>query len=184
MSLEGSQWLAGLEACRLHAYLDSAGVWTIGYGSTEWPDGRPVKKGEKLADKFQAFGLFRRTLAKYEAALVLIVRDDVEQHQFDALCAWLYNTHHPRNFALAAKRGLIRAVNARASLDAIAGRFREWNKVRVIGKGGEPVMLPNGKPAMRVLPGLVARREAEVLAYTRGVYVDQAEAMRRAKGEA
>lgn len=34
------------EGCKLKAYLCPAGVWTIGWGSTIYPDGTPVKKGD------------------------------------------------------------------------------------------------------------------------------------------
>jgi len=35
------------EGCRLVAYDDGVGVWTIGWGSTRWMDGAPIKKGDK-----------------------------------------------------------------------------------------------------------------------------------------
>ena len=36
------------EGCRLTAYKCPAGVWTIGWGSTTYKDGRPVKQGDKI----------------------------------------------------------------------------------------------------------------------------------------
>ena len=35
------------EGCRLTAYKCPAGVWTIGYGTTVYPSGKPVKSGDK-----------------------------------------------------------------------------------------------------------------------------------------
>lgn len=35
------------EGCRLTAYKCPAGIWTIGYGTTVYPNGQPVKKGDK-----------------------------------------------------------------------------------------------------------------------------------------
>lgn len=40
------------EGCRLSAYPDPASggdPWTIGYGSTRYPDGRPVQRGDKIS---------------------------------------------------------------------------------------------------------------------------------------
>lgn len=36
------------EGCRLKAYKCPAGVWTIGYGTTVYPDGKPVKNGDVI----------------------------------------------------------------------------------------------------------------------------------------
>ena len=36
------------EGCKLTAYKCPAGIWTIGYGSTTYPNGQPVKKGDKI----------------------------------------------------------------------------------------------------------------------------------------
>lgn len=156
MSAEGRAWLKALEGCSLDAYRDTVGVWTIGYGNTSWPNGKPVREGEKLADRYQANRLFDRALAPRERLLVSwLRRDDLEQHQFDALCSWLWNTGGGKG----RESGLLVAVNARAGLDVIAKRFREWRRPAEIW----------------------GRREAEVLAYTRGLYVDQGEAMRRVK---
>lgn len=35
------------EGCRLTAYKCPAGIWTIGYGTTVYPNGQPVKCGDK-----------------------------------------------------------------------------------------------------------------------------------------
>ena len=50
------------EACRLTAYQDSVGVWTIGYGHT-----KGVKRGDKITQQ-QADEYLRADLATYEAA--------------------------------------------------------------------------------------------------------------------
>ena len=36
------QW----EGCELDAYQDGGGTWTIGYGTTCYPDGKPVREGD------------------------------------------------------------------------------------------------------------------------------------------
>lgn len=35
------------EGCRLTAYKCPAGIWTIGYGTTVYPNGQSVKRGDK-----------------------------------------------------------------------------------------------------------------------------------------
>ena len=49
LSEQGINLIKGFEGLRLSAYRDVAGVWTIGYGSTRYHDGKPVKPGDKLA---------------------------------------------------------------------------------------------------------------------------------------
>lgn len=39
------------ESFRPLAYRCPAGVWTIGYGTTVYPDGKPVKKGDMITEK-------------------------------------------------------------------------------------------------------------------------------------
>ncbi len=52
--------LKGFEGCRLTAYRDSAGVWTIGYGHT-----RIAKKGLHITQR-KADDLLREDLAGFE----------------------------------------------------------------------------------------------------------------------
>ena len=40
------------EGCRLQAYLCPAGVWTIGWGTTRYPDGTPVKEGDIITQDY------------------------------------------------------------------------------------------------------------------------------------
>ena len=40
------------EGCRLQSYKCPAGVWTIGYGTTYFPDGTPVKEGDEITKEF------------------------------------------------------------------------------------------------------------------------------------
>lgn len=43
-----SELIKKYEGCKLTAYKCAAGVWTIGWGSTFYQDGRPVKQGDKI----------------------------------------------------------------------------------------------------------------------------------------
>ena len=72
------------EACRLTAYQDSVGVWTIGYGHT-----KGVKRGDKITQQ-QADEYLRADLATYEAAANQCKRLDT-QGKFDAVVDFMFN---------------------------------------------------------------------------------------------
>lgn len=91
LSNNGEQLIKNFEGLRLNAYRDAAGVWTIGYGSTRYHDGKSVKPGDQLANETQADALFRNTLGQYEAAVNRLVKVPVSQNQFDALVSFAYN---------------------------------------------------------------------------------------------
>jgi len=73
------------EGCRLVAYKCPAGVWTIGYGTTVYPSGQPVKKGDKC------------TQAEAESLLDWYVKtqiklpDGLTNSQKEALRSLIYN---------------------------------------------------------------------------------------------
>lgn len=127
------------EGLRLDAYQDSAGVWTIGYGSTRYTDGTPVKQGDMLASKSAADVLFRETLREYESAVSRAVLVPLSQPQFDALVSLAYN------IGTQAFSGstLLKRLNAH-DYAAAANEFLRWNRA------GD-----------QVLDGLRRRREAE-----------------------
>ncbi|WP_462266094.1 lysozyme [Mucilaginibacter sp.] len=124
LSNTGEQLIKNFEGLRLKAYQDDAGVWTIGYGSTQYADGRPVKPGEHLTDKQVADQLFRQTLTGYEQAVNTLVKVPISQHQFDALVSFTYNAG---TGALKAST-LLKYLN-QSSYSAAANQFLKWNKV-------------------------------------------------------
>jgi GH24 family phage-related lysozyme (muramidase) len=50
-AIPGLDLVKSFEGCRLQSYNDGVGVATIGWGSTHWPDGRPVKLGESCSQE-------------------------------------------------------------------------------------------------------------------------------------
>ena len=78
------------EACKLTAYQDSAGVWTIGYGHTSG-----VKKGDRCT-QYQAEQYLKEDLAKFEA-VANKVRNLSTQGRYDAVVDFIYNCG-PVNF--------------------------------------------------------------------------------------
>lgn len=72
------------ESCKLSAYQDTAGVWTIGYGHT-----KGVKKGDRIT-QYQAEQFLRDDLAEYERAAGKVQRLTT-QGRYDAVVDFMYN---------------------------------------------------------------------------------------------
>lgn len=72
------------ESCKLTAYQDTAGVWTIGYGHT-----KGVKKGDKIT-QYQAEQFLRDDLAEFERAAGKVQRLTT-QGRYDAVVDFMYN---------------------------------------------------------------------------------------------
>lgn len=91
-SQRGIDALCKEEGYRARPYLCSAGVPTIGYGSTFYTDGRKVKIGDEPIDKEEAETLLKHTLEKtFEPAINRLVTAPLLQTQFDALILLVYN---------------------------------------------------------------------------------------------
>lgn len=51
MNAKALKMIKEFEGLRLTAYNDGLGVATIGYGTTRWPDGSPVRLGQSCTEK-------------------------------------------------------------------------------------------------------------------------------------
>lgn len=134
----GIELLKRWEGCRLKAYQDSVGVWTIGYGLTSAAGIIPVTAGLTITQQ-QADDYLVRALVKYEAAVTKALTRAPNENQFSAMVSLCYNIG-PGAFA---GSSVARHFNA-GNLHSAADSFLLWNKA-----GG------------RVLKGLVNRREDE-----------------------
>lgn len=143
----GIEFIARWEGLKLKAYQCSAGVWTIGIGSTRFPDGVPVKMGDTLASEDEAYDLFRDTVNKYENAVNKLVTIALDQNQFNALVSFTYNV----GIGALQSSTLLKRINDKASSEEIKTQWRRWNKA-----GGQ------------IVKGLSNRREAELELYFRG----------------
>lgn len=153
MSEEGINLIIHFEELQLTAYLCQAGVWTIGYGTTRYPDGQRVKPGDKITRE-NAVKLFKGDIAFFERKVDDLTRDDITQHEFDALVSFCYNVG-PYEDGYAGS-SLRKAVNSRTADPLyIDGRFGVWNKARVEG-------------VLKVSNGLIRRRKAEACLYNTG----------------
>lgn len=112
------------EGLRLKAYLDSVGVWTIGYGDT----GPDVVK-DLVITKEEAEERLRKRLVEFEGYVSKYVKVTLTQNQFDALVSLVYNIG-PANFASST---LLKKLND-GDYQGAADQFLVWNKGRVDGK--------------------------------------------------
>lgn len=123
LSPHGIKLLQGFEACRLIAYRDTRGVWTIGWGHTGLEVQKDVRWSQREADT-----AFVRDIAWAENAVNKHVKIPLAQNQFDALVCFVFNVGEP-NFKLST---LLRKVNGYDMVGAQA-QFPRWNKVTVNG---------------------------------------------------
>ncbi|MFK7073950.1 lysozyme, partial [Acinetobacter baumannii] len=113
-------------------------VWTIGTGTTVYPNGVKVKKGDTCTAE-QAKTYFKHDLAKFEKTVNESVTVPLNQNQFDALVSLTYNI----GSGAFNNSTLLKKLNKR-DYQGAADQFLVWNKA-----GG------------KVMKGLVRRREAE-----------------------
>lgn len=86
ISAEGLQAIRLSEACRLDAYPDRGGHWTIGYGDTH-----DVKAGDRITVEVAEQRLVAR-VADFEAIVVRAIdKRPLRQCQYDALVSLAYN---------------------------------------------------------------------------------------------
>lgn len=126
------------EGCRLAAYQDSVGVWTIGYGTTNADKqitGLTIKKGTKITQS-QAENFLLKSLNKKYAAKVnkYFKKYKWTQNQFDALISFAYNIGSIDQLT----------ANGTRSISQISAKILAYDKA-----GG------------RTLAGLTRRRKAE-----------------------
>jgi lysozyme len=145
LSNKGEAIVKNFEGLRLDAYCDSAGVWTIGYGSTRYPDDKPVRSGDKIENELQADELFRETLTQYVNAVNNGVHVPLTQNQFDALVSITYN----EGAGIMQGSSLVRLLNEKNYAGA-ADQFLVWNKITNPNTGQKITS-----------PTLVARRQEE-----------------------
>lgn len=140
---EAINLITSFEGCKLTAYQDIVGVWTIGYGNTMYPNGISVKKGDAITKEY-ALTLFSAILSRFESGVDRLVRADVNENQFGALVSFAYNL----GIGTLQKSDMLRKVIKNANDETIRAEFMRFNKA-----GG------------KVVNGLVRRRKAEADLY-------------------
>ena len=90
VSNSGIDLICSFEGLRLNAYDDGVGVWTIGFGTTIYPNGIKVKRGDTCTTE-QAKAYMAHDLKKFESTVNSAVTVPINQNQFDALVSLTYN---------------------------------------------------------------------------------------------
>ena len=149
---KGVLLIAQFEGLRLKPYLCSAGVPTIGYGSTFYPSGRKVTMQDKPITQETAFWMLKQVANMFAKDVDSLVTSNINQNQFNALVSFAFNLGSDIDSdnipeGLGDSR-LLRRVNANPNDPEIAREFVKWNKA-----GG------------RVLDGLTKRRLKEAELY-------------------
>lgn len=137
ISKEGLALIKRFEGCELKAYRCPANVLTIGYGHT-----KNVTEDMEITQQ-EANDMLDEELIEYCEYIDKMVKVSLNQNQFDALVAWIYNLG-PTNFR---NSTLLTVLNQERYSD-VPEQIKRWNKA-------------DGK----ILDGLIKRREAEALLF-------------------
>lgn len=123
-SAAGLQLIKQEEGLVLHAYPDPATgsePWTIGYGSTAYEDGRPIKKGDLITAE-RAEAMLQKDVDARTAAMNALIKTTLTQNQFDALLSFAYNC----GMIALQKSRLLKKVNKNPQDPAIKNEFMRW----------------------------------------------------------
>ena len=139
----GKDLIKRFEGCKLKAYKCPAGLWTISWGLTFYPDGTRVKEGDVITQQ-QAEDYFNAIVDDFAKKVDALIKSNVSENNFSALVSFAYNVGMG-NFQ---RSTLLRKVNANPKDPTIAAEFNKWVRAND-----------------RVLQGLVKRRKAEAKLY-------------------
>lgn len=135
----GIEIIKHFESCRLKAYKDGGGVWTIGWGTTAMAGvGITPKKGMVITQD-EADMYLERGINKFLAQLIPLFTRPVEQQHLGAYLSLAYNI----GITAFSKSTTLRRYN-NGEMQGAADSILWWNK-------------DNGL----VISGLVRRRESE-----------------------
>jgi lysozyme len=143
----GRDFIYKEEGVRLKAYLDVAGIPTIGVGFTYYPSGKKVQLGESI-NMYQCDLMFDTVVKTYENAVNKAVKVPLNQSQFNALVSFTFNV----GAGAFQKSTLLKKINNGAAESEIRTEFLKWK-------------IAGGK----VIDGLLKRRIREANLYYKAV---------------
>lgn len=138
VNASGMALIESFEGCRTEAYLDCAGIWTIGYGHTSSAGPPSVKSGMTIS-KQEALAILETDVGSFSKGVEACLRVPLNDNQFSALVSFAYNV----GLSEFRRSSVLRAVNA-GEFQVVPACMAMWIKA-----GG------------KVVPGLIARRAAE-----------------------
>lgn len=87
----GKNLIKSFESCRLTAYKDASGTWTIGWGHTGTVDGKPIVSGMTITQE-KADSLFDSDLVRFEKIVnAYNSKYHFTSNEFSALVSFAYN---------------------------------------------------------------------------------------------
>lgn len=134
---EGLDLIKSFESCRLKAYQDIVGIWTIGYGDTQ-----NVTPGMEITQQEADQRLLDR-LSQFKIDLLPLLPGSMNNNQFSACMSLAYNIGI-ESF----KKSLLLRCCQKYNFEDASKQFANWCHA-----GG------------KIVPGLVRRREAERLLF-------------------
>lgn len=150
----GIDLIKSFEGLVLKAYPDPASgnePWTIGYGTTIYPNDNKVKKGDTCT-KEQAYDYLVHDINDFAKQITPLIKQPLNDNQFSALVSFAYNVGSDIDADTIAEglgdSTLLKKVNANPNDPTITAEFLKWNK------GGGKAMA-----------GLTRRRNAEAQLY-------------------
>ena len=141
---KGLHLIKDFEGIKLKPYQCSAGVWTIGIGTTVYPNGEKVSPKDSIINEIVALSFLTHDLEYFCKQVDAYTTDAVNQSQFDALVSFAYNC----GVGNLKSSTLLKKVNTNPNDSTIKDEFLKWNKA-----------------AGKVITGLTRRRQAEADLY-------------------
>jgi len=156
ISQNGINFIKKHESFSSIPYQDQGGVWTIGYGSTYYTDGRAVQPYDRPITPFQGEQILIHNLEDFTVTIDTSVKKPLTQSQKDALISFTYNV----GVKAFHRSGLLKQINTDPNSYYVIIHFYKW--VYVKGK---------------ISKGLLYRREKEVELYFREpIFLERPEA--------
>ena len=139
--------IKSFEGCKLNSYPDPgthAAPYTIGYGTTVYPNGKKVLLGENISQEYAEECLECEVDKKAQKVASMLNGANLKQNQFDALVSFAYNCGEGNLL----NSTLLKKVHSNPNDPSIRDEFMKWCRA-----GGQ------------VMNGLKNRREKEADLY-------------------
>ena len=141
--IKASVFIEELEGFKEYAYLDSAGIWTYGFGFTKTPNGNAVQKYDRIS-KEDSHKFLQKIVMGDLLQIQKVVQVPLNDYQWIALLSFVYNIGNTRF----RRSTILSKINKQAGKEEITKEFRKW----VYAKG-------------QLVRGLQNRRNKEITKY-------------------
>ena len=148
-SQKGIDLIKSFEGTKLKAYKCSAGIATIGIGTTRYPNGNSVKIGDTCTLE-QAETYLKHDLERFEDSVNRLVGLKIHQFMYDSLVSFAYNL----GAGALQSSTLLKKVNLGKFKEA-SEEFLKWDRAKVKGVSTK-------------IAGLTRRRESEKSLFLQG----------------